>query len=524
MIGVTNEEGGTGPGDSPLTATGMRRSHSHGSAATLGHTGMPLPANLVRRLSRATSVGIEPAALSPIKEAFVPGAKDPMLSPLMPLDVHTDDDAVGETDTWSGGNQSDGTTLDMMDMLHPDILGKPYVSGGEDEGAGRSAQGQADRFGNLLAGLEGLDDGSSQYAPSESSTHPPLEHRSISSILLGDLNDDLPSQREDSQATASDANSDTYSSHEEQRFNHQPHNQHPQYYPNNTMQPPVPVHNQHMQPPMLMPMVPQHMPQMQNGTMLMQYPGMYPYATNGNGTMQNPNLMPMYPNYIMPSGVPMPQPINTDIKMLNVPETNPSYNVISPSPRSAAAPYTILTPRRAQSPALRLQMGPMQARAQSPNGVYPKSPTSPMSPHSPASLVSPISPIGSQFADPARNFIYNAPGANPQYLQAQPNYSHQQTINPHLLNPPTIAGRMKAGRHSTSSLNTIRGSSLPRSASARVGDGAGGMVNIDTLIKEQESLKATLARSAVDRLKENDESEKLLETLSTLTQMRLLQQ
>ncbi|KAJ3050121.1 hypothetical protein HK097_008897 [Rhizophlyctis rosea] len=125
---------------------------------------------------------------------------------------------------------------------------------------------------------------------------------------------------------------------------------------------------------------------MQNAPKLLQYPGMYPYATNGNGAMQNPNFMPMFLNYIMPSGIPISLPINTDIKMLNVPESNSSINAISPSPRSAVDPYTILTPRRAQSPARRLQIGPLQG---------PEDSQSPKPLGSPISIGStpPVSPI-----------------------------------------------------------------------------------------------------------------------------------
>ncbi|KAJ3034920.1 hypothetical protein HDV00_004530 [Rhizophlyctis rosea] len=302
-------------------------------------------------------------------------------------------------------------------------------------------------------------------------------------------------------------------------------------------------------------LVPPSMGQLQNGPMLMHYPGMYMAPHNAAaGNMPNGNIM-MYPNYMMPAAAPRPLNISTDSKTLAIPESSPPYNVLSPSPRAAAAPYTLLTPRRAQSPALRLQMGPMQARAQSPSGVYPKSPTSPMSPQTPASIMSPISPINPQYHDPSRmtigmngngsSYMYNPAGNTqiyphqpplgpPQHLH--PNFQHPQytttaapinTINPHQLLSapgPSIAGRMKAGRHSTSSLANTRNPALPRSASARVGEGGDGLVAIDTLIKEQENLKAAMAQSAVARIKENEESEVLLETLTTLTKMRLLQQ
>lgn len=500
---------------STRSSTSLRRSHSHGSAPALS-SGRK---NLVVRgrsgsggrrsnqhMRRQSGSGLSQLSLTAINEAFVPNAKDPMLSPLdddptSPTQAHYGNEKLSRLISFSSGDvsllQQNGIgSLDGFLGSSASIYenGLESVDEGPDFGMGMDTF-VGDSFVATLEAATSSSARNGSYAASNT-----LENGdAFEPNLLNDL------QR-----------------------NHHFHTLDDQY--NSYGLPPSPTSTSSSQ----------HVPAPQQ-LLLAAYP-----TSSINGTM----AYSMEPLAILPNGQAIPASayatyaaagmIDPTTHMLQEPPTTP-LTVVSPlsTPSARATPYNISHPSRSRTrsvPTIRLNQ--IQARANGP--MYPSSPLSPTT----TTTQSPPSPLSPTGAYDYANGMYSI-GTDTTSLPTIPTSLLTTTSDPDFTQQPTLTttslhGRLRRGRHSTSSLNNnyttysqpqSTRSTLPRSRSSRRSQSHSSSpgsststlstphIKIDDLVKEQELLVAQIAEAQAVRMKEDQESSQMIETLGRLMGM-----
>ncbi|KAJ3272660.1 hypothetical protein HK104_004424 [Borealophlyctis nickersoniae] len=443
----------------PEFGASLRRSLSHGSRG-----GISKP-HLNRRHSRTPSVG---TGLPLVKEAFVVGAKDPVMSPVEDPVGGYDGDEEAWGSIMGSGNLSEGSAEEDTDLMRA-------ISGDEMEDS------LVDRFGNLMAGFEPLpSSGPAESAKEGQVAYPRPPLRSISSLLMEPL--DAPWPLGDPENAAMEL--DQSQPHTQTaRHPQQQQQQNPQVVPGIPQQASFPQQHLFRPQPLTLQTQPMHMggpPMMYIGPMghPMPHPALFMNPTTG--------LPMIHPSFAFP---PMARPPPMQDPHLPPPDNQP-YRHPSPSPR--ASPYQLAPPRSKK-----------QTRSTSP---YPTSPTSPTMPSSPQALMSPLSPVSpfSPVTPTHPSYCYNS---NP----AQPPLHHPSP-------------RLKSARSTSSVPRGFRDfdrNHLPRAHSARIieQEKAAGFLKMDDLIRQHEALKAQVNEARGVRTREEVESGQMLEVLQGLMGM-----